>query len=244
MRDVAKPSIESNPRLTHSVHGCCDSLPGVCDQLRIFVYCLLEDRYSTVAHCSLVVCQNLRLIIQHSLGVRDKAEPLDKAAHVFFIIGVVMVRTATLAAGSSRVVRFCGALLLTIGRLVWGRTDLFPRLELLGPYQAPSLWVLAEPYQCLSWWECWLHPQIHPWPGPSKALQSCCHLFPFVVPWLMVLVAEASCSYQGIDVLRVSHGWPEELMVRLYGVDLGDCGHPCQGNNYMALPIPNNISDP
>ena len=119
---VGKPSIESN----YCIHGCCDLCLGCCEQLWFLVYCLLEDWSGVVPHFSLVVCQHLRLVIQHSLAVWVKAKPFKKAAYIFFIFGVVVIGTATFAVGSARPVRFWGALLLRIITLLWGCSSLFP----------------------------------------------------------------------------------------------------------------------
>jgi len=107
-----------------------------------------------------------------------------------------------------------------------------------------SLWSLAGPYRRLSRCECWFQPQIHPRPGPSRALQCYSHPFPFLFHWLVVLAVGASCSYRGLEVERVSHGRQAVLMVRWYVVDWRDRGHPCQGNTSREFLTPDTISDP
>jgi len=104
VRDVAKLSIESNYRLTHRVHGCCDLCPGLNVPLGVIVYCLLEDRYGLVPHVAGVVCQHLRLVVQHSPAVGVVIEPFWEAAHVFCILSVVIVAVgiASLAGWSGR----------------------------------------------------------------------------------------------------------------------------------------------
>jgi len=73
--DIGKQRIELNYRFTHRVDGCWDMFPDLCKQLSIFVYCVLEHRYGFVPHYSVVVCQYLCLIVQHSLEVRVKPKP-------------------------------------------------------------------------------------------------------------------------------------------------------------------------
>jgi hypothetical protein len=72
---------------------------------------------------------------------------------------------------------------------------------LAGLYRSPSLWALAGSYWRVFRGECWFHPQIHPRPGPSKALQCCSYACPFLFPGLMVLGVEASWSYWGMEVV-------------------------------------------
>jgi hypothetical protein len=87
---------------------------------------VLEDRYGFIPHFSLVVRQHLSIVLQKSLAVWVEAKPFPEVAHIIFIISVVAFGTYTFSAGSGRLVGFCGALLLSIGRLLWGCTVHFP----------------------------------------------------------------------------------------------------------------------
>lgn len=73
-----------------------------------------------------MVCQHLSIVLQKSLAVRVEAKPFPEVAHIIFIISVVAFGTYTFSAGSGRLVGFCSALLLSIGRLLWGCTVHFP----------------------------------------------------------------------------------------------------------------------
>jgi hypothetical protein len=124
VQDVAKLSIKSYHRLTHCVHGCCALCPGLHTQLWVFIDCLLDDRYSIDRFVSMVVCQHVHLVLQHSHAVGVEAEPFMSKAHLSFILTVVVVvRTATFAPGSCCLVRLWGTLLLKNNRLLWGSTD-------------------------------------------------------------------------------------------------------------------------
>jgi len=74
VRDVPMPSIELNFCLPCCIRGCCNLCLSFYKQLRVFIYCLLEDGYGIVPHLTFVVCQNVCLIVQHCLAVRVEAE--------------------------------------------------------------------------------------------------------------------------------------------------------------------------
>jgi len=59
----------------HYIYGRCDLCLSLYKKLRASVYCMLEDGYGFVPHFSLVVCQSLRFIVQHSLAVWVETEP-------------------------------------------------------------------------------------------------------------------------------------------------------------------------
>jgi hypothetical protein len=83
---------------------------------------LLEVVYGCIAHSSLVVCQILHVVIQHSLAVRVDAKPSLVTGNVFFILCIIVVGTATLAAAGGWLGAVSCALLLTISRLQYSRT--------------------------------------------------------------------------------------------------------------------------
>ena len=129
----------------HYVPCRCDLSSGLYKQLGVILYCLLEDGYSVVTHFFVVVCEYLSLIIQHSLAVLVEAERFKEAADIFFILSVVVVRTATFAARSGRLIRHWGAVLHRIGRLFWGHT---------GIVSSGSWWGCTNLCLSGSWWAC------------------------------------------------------------------------------------------
>jgi hypothetical protein len=126
VQDVAKPSIKSHCCLPHRVHGCCDLCLSLHIQLAVSIYCLLNERYGIVPYCSLVLCQPHCLVDQHYLAVRVEGEPFSEAAHVYLIVSpIILVATATFPVRSGRLVVLWVALLIRIGKLLWGPTGLF-----------------------------------------------------------------------------------------------------------------------
>jgi len=106
-------------------------------------------------------------------------------------------------------------------------------------------WELAWLYQPHLQQEYWLHPQTHPWPDPSEALQCNIHLFPVPVQvsWLLGLGVVVSCSEDVMEVVWGYHGWQVVLLVRQYVFDLCDCDHPSQGDDRVYLLSPSSVSD-
>ena len=103
--------------------------------------------------------------------------------------------------------------------------------QIAGSYRPHFQSELVGLYQSLSQWESCLHPQTHPRPDSSKALQNYSNLvhIPFPFPLLAWLGLEVSYCDRGMKVVRISHGEQAILVGRQYDVQWHDCGHPCQG---------------
>jgi len=126
-----------------------------CQVIEVFVYSLLEDRYSFVSPCSLMLCQCVSPFVKHSLAFLLKAERFSDAAHDFLILGLIVFRFATCAAWMWWPGRFWGALLLGIGRLLWGQTVLLSCRKwcsVTSTILSGWWWACTSALFCGSWW--------------------------------------------------------------------------------------------
>lgn len=64
-------------------------------------------------------------MVKYSVDVLIEVEIFNNAVEIFLIPGVIVVGTATFPTGSGFLVELWGSLVLRIGRLLWGHTDVF-----------------------------------------------------------------------------------------------------------------------
>jgi hypothetical protein len=100
VRDVARRSTESVYHLTHLAYGYYYRFPGLCEQLKEIMSCLLDDGCGFAPRCQLGMCYNLRLVVQDSRAIQGRVEPGWEVAEMIFKSDVVVVGNTSFAAQS------------------------------------------------------------------------------------------------------------------------------------------------